>query len=132
MTQHDDSHFEPESDEYLKALILEDRRRHRRHKISWLVAVTLVIALIAALLVAGYQWTQTRYFVGADGQTIAIFEGVQQDLGPIKLSKVYEVTSIQLNALSPFERQQIEETITADSLEDARAIIKRLADVGSR
>ena len=132
LTQHDDSHFEPESDEYLKALILEDRRRHRRHKISWLVAVTLVIALITALLVAGYQWTQTRYFVGADGQTIAIFEGVQQDLGPIKLSKVYEVTSIQLNALSPFERQQIEETITADSLEDARAIIKRLADVGSR
>jgi protein phosphatase len=127
-TLHEDSHFEPESDEYLRELIAEDRRRHRRRRITWLVALALVVALLVTLLVAGYRWTQTRYFVGANNFTIAIFKGVQQDIGPIKLSSVYEVTSIQLNQLSPFERQQVEETITADNLEDARDIIRRLAN----
>jgi len=87
------------------------------------------VALLATLLAAGYRWTQTRYFVGPNGYTIAIFKGVQQDIGPIKLSSVYEVTSIQLNELSTFERQQVEETITADNLADAREIIRRLGDV---
>jgi protein phosphatase len=128
-TLHEDSHFEPESDEYLQELIAEDRRRHRRRRITWLVAIALVIALLATLLVAGYRWTQTHYFVGPNGYTIAIFKGVQQDIGPIKLSSVYEVTSIQLNELSPFERQQVEETITADNLEDARDIVRRLSNV---
>ena len=128
-TLHEDSHFEPESDEYLQELIAEDRRRHRRRRITWLVAIALVIALLVTLLVAGYRWTQTHYFVGPNGYTIAIFKGVQQDIGPIKLSSVYEVTSIQLNELSPFERQQVEETITADNLEDARDIVRRLSNV---
>ena len=130
-TLHEDSHFEPESDEYLQELIAEDRRRHRRRRITWLIALALVIALLVTVLMAGYRWTQTHYFVGANGYTIAIFKGVQQDIGPVKLSSVYEVTSIQLNELSTFERQQVEETITADSLQDAREIVRRLAD-GSR
>ena len=128
-TLHEDSHFEPESDEYLQELIAEDRRRHRRRRVTWLVAIALVIALLVTLLAAGYRWTQTHYFVGPNGYTIAIFKGVQQDIGPIKLSSVYEVTSIQLGELSPFERQQIEETITADNLEDARDIVRRLSNV---
>src|SRR5690554_1434313 len=130
-TLHEDSHFEPESDEYLQELIAEDRRRHRRRRITWLVALALVVALLATLVVAGYRWTQTQYFVGPNGFTIAIFKGVQQDIGPIKLSSVYEVTSIQLNELSPYERQQVEETITADNLQDAREIIRRLGDVSN-
>ena len=124
----EDSHFEPESDEYLQELIAEDRRRHRRRRVTWLVALALIVALLAALLVVGYRWTQTNYFVGVNGHTIAIFKGVQQDLGPIPLSSVYEVTSIQVNELSPYERQQVEETITADDLQDAREIVRRLAD----
>lgn len=130
-TLHEDSHFEPESDEYLQELIAEDRRRHRRRRITWLVAIALVIALLVTLLAAGYRWTQTQFFVGPNGYTIAIFKGVQQDIGPIKLSSVYEVTSLQLNELSPYERQQVEETITADNLEDARDIVRRLANVSN-
>jgi serine/threonine protein phosphatase PrpC len=127
-TLHEDSHFEPESDEYLQELIAEDRRRHRRRRITWLVALALIVALLGTLLVAGYRWTQTHYFVGADDEKIAIFKGVQQDIGPIKLSSVYEVTSIELSDLSTFERQQVEETITAGSLDDARDIVRRLAN----
>lgn len=130
--QNADSHFEPESDEYLQELIAEDRRRRRRRRITWLVAVALIAGLVVAAIVSGYRWTQNHYFVGPNGNTIAIYKGVQQDLGPIPLSSVYEVTSIQLGTLSEFEREQVEDTITAGSLEGARDIIKRLADASKR
>lgn len=127
-TQHEDSHFEPESEEYLDELILEDKRRALRRRITWLVGIVLIIAAIVVALLFAYRWTQTHYYVGANGQTVAIFQGVQQDLGPISLHSVYQQTSIKLEDLTPYTRSTIEDTISAKDLDDARAIIQRLAD----
>lgn len=127
-TMHEDTHFEPESEEYLDELILEDKRRALRRRITWLVGVVLVIAAIVVAVMFAYRWTQTHYYVGANGETVAIFQGVQQDLGPISLHSVYQQTSIKLEDLSPFTRETVEETISAKDLADAEAIIKRLAD----
>jgi protein phosphatase len=127
-TQHEDSHFEPESEEYFDELILEDKRRALRRRITWLVGISLAIAAIVIALAFAYQWTQTHYYVGANGETVAIFQGVQQDLGPISLHSVYQQTSIKLDSLNSFTRGTVEDTISADNLEDARAIIERLAD----
>ncbi|MCU1578824.1 MAG: Stp1/IreP family PP2C-type Ser/Thr phosphatase [Rhodoglobus sp.] len=125
-TQTDDSHFEPESDEYLNTLILEDRRRARRRRISWLVFVAVVLAAIVAAAVLGYQFTQTRYYVGVDNGQVAIFQGVQQDIGPIKLSHVVEATTIGVDRLTAFNRQSVETTISANTLADAHRIVDRL------
>jgi protein phosphatase len=130
-TQHEDSHFEPESEEYLDELILEDKRRALRRRITWLAGIVLIIAAIVIGLLFAYRWTQTHYYVGANGETVAIFQGVQQNLGPISLHSVYQQTSIKLEDLSPYTRSTVEETISADNLEDARAIIERLADAGN-
>ncbi len=123
---HEDSHFEPESEEYLDALILEDKRRAMRRRITWLVGVALIIAAIVVALAFAYRWTQTHYYVGANGETVAIFQGVQQDLGPISLHSVYQQTSIKLDSLNSYTRGTVEDTISADDLDDARAIIDRL------
>jgi protein phosphatase len=125
-TQTDDSHFEPESDEYLNTLILEDRRRARRRRVSWLVFVGVVLAAIVAAAIIGYQFTQTRYYVGVDNGEVAIFQGVQQDIGPIKLSHVVEATTIGVDELSAFNRQSVEATISANNLGDAHRIVDRL------
>jgi protein phosphatase len=129
-TQHEDSHFEPESEEYLDELILEDKRRALRRRITWLAGIVLIIAAIVVGLLFAYRWTQTHYYVGSNGETVAIFQGVQQNLGPISLHSVYQQTSIKLEDLSPYTRSTVEETISADNLEDARAIIERLAQAG--
>jgi serine/threonine protein phosphatase PrpC/ABC-type cobalt transport system substrate-binding protein len=127
-TQQEDSHFEPESEEYLDELILEDRYRARRRRIAWLVGVIVIVLVIVAGLIVGYQVTQARYFVGADGQTVAIYRGVQQDIGPISLHSVYQQTSIQLSDLSPYTKQSVIDTISADDLADAKNILRRLSD----
>ncbi len=125
---HEDSHFEPESDEYLDELILEDRRRARRRRITWLVGIVVIVALIMTALFVGYRWSQSLFYVGADGQTVAIYRGIQQDLGPISLHSIYSETSVRLNDLPSYTRKTVEDTISAANLADATAIIKRLTD----
>ncbi|MEP6480893.1 MAG: protein phosphatase 2C domain-containing protein [Rhodoglobus sp.] len=126
-SQTDDSHFEPESDEYLDALILEDRRRARRRRTSWLIFVGVVLAAIVAAAIIGYQFTQRLYFVGANNGQVAIYQGVQQDIGPIKLSHVVEATTIDLNTLSTFQRQSVEATISVNNLAAAHRILDQLS-----
>lgn len=123
-----ETHFEPDSQDYLSELIEEDERRARRRKITWLMGIILLVIAIVGVAVLGYQWTQTRYFVGVEGSNVAIFQGVQQDLGPITLSSVYEDTSLKVSALRVFDRQQVQQTISATSLEDAKLIVERLHD----
>lgn len=119
------THFEP-APEFLEELIEEDRRRALRRRIWWFVGLIVVLAAIAASLVVGYNWTQTRFFVGADEDTVVIYRGVQQNLGPIPLSTPYLDTNVALDDLAEFERTAVEQTISASSLADAQAIVGRL------
>ncbi|NYE18567.1 PP2C family protein-serine/threonine phosphatase [Microbacterium immunditiarum] len=121
------THFEP-APEYLEELIEEDRRRARRRRIGWIIGLVLVLLGLAAGLFGAYQWTQTRYFVGADEDTVVIYRGIQQDIGPISLSTAYIDTGISLDDLTLFDRVTIENTITARSLADAEAIVDRIRD----
>jgi protein phosphatase len=123
-----EAHFEPDSQDYLSELIEEDIRRARRRKIGWLVAIVLLVLAISAAAMFGYRWTQTRYFVGVEGSSVAIYQGIQQDLGPLALSSVYETTTLDIDGLRGYDRQLVEETISADSLADAQLIVKRLQD----
>lgn len=123
------THFEPQSEDYLDELIEEDQRRVRRRRITWLVGVIVLVVAIALAALFGYQWTQSRYFVGASPSgNVAIFQGVQQNLGPISLSHVYEESSVSVDTLPEYDKQLVEQTINADSLSSAKAIVDQLSD----
>jgi protein phosphatase len=119
------THFEPEA-QFLEELIEEDRRRARRRRVGWIVGLVVVLVLIAAALFGGYQWTQSRYFVGVDHDSVVIYRGIQQGIGPFALSSVYEDTGIPLDSLPAFELSAVESTVSAQSLDDARQIAERL------
>ncbi|WP_194397041.1 PP2C family protein-serine/threonine phosphatase [Microbacterium atlanticum] len=122
------THFEPAA-EFLEELIEEDRRRARRRRIGWIAGVLLALLLLFGAAWIGYQWTQTRYFVGADEDTVVIYQGVQQNIGPISLSTPHEDTGIPLDSLSDFARATVEGTISASSLSDARRIVADISDL---
>ena len=126
-TPPDDAHFEPESEGYLDELIEEDRRRAIRRRILWGVGVGLAAAAIVMAGWLGYRWTQMHYFVGVSDGNVAIFQGVQQSVGPISLSSVYQTTSISVGELPAYQRDLVEATINADSLRDAHQIVDRLS-----
>ena len=120
-----DEHFEPEEG-YLEELIEEDRRRATRRKITWSLGVLVVLGALTWGAIASYQWTQTRYFVGeVDGQVV-IFQGVQQNIGPLSLSTPFEPTGIPLDSLPLFIQESVQETLPASSLDEARNIVTRL------
>ena len=119
------THFEPE-EEFLEELIAEDRRRMRRRRWVWFGGAIAVLALLAVAAFGGYRWTQTRYYVGADSDSVVVYRGIQQNIGPIALSSVYEDTGIPLDTLPSFERRVVEATISASSLADAQAVVARL------
>ena len=119
------THFEPAAD-YIEELIEEDRRRARRRRLGWLAALLVALAALAGAGVIAYNWTQTRYYIGADEDSVVIFQGVQQSIGPISLSTAIEDTDILLADLPAYQRASVERTITARSLSDAMAIVERL------
>lgn len=121
-----ESHFEPRVDEYLAELIAETKRRNRRRRLLWALGLVAIIAAIAGALTIGYQWTQTRYFVGTDGETVVIYRGVQQSIASLSLHSVAEETGIPLSSLDGLERRQVERTLSAGSIEEAREIVLRL------
>jgi PPM family protein phosphatase len=116
--------FQPESEDYLDALIKEDRRRLWRRRVTWLGVVALMLGAIAGAAFLGYRYTQTRYYVGFEGSNVAIYQGVQGTIGPITLSHIVQRTDITRSELSSFTRSQIAETISAPSLEAARTIVQ--------
>ncbi|HEY1529480.1 MAG TPA: PP2C family serine/threonine-protein phosphatase [Galbitalea sp.] len=130
-TQPDPSHFEPESDDYLDELIQEDRTRQRRRRVTWLVSIILVVLAVVAAIIIGYNWTQTHYYVGNDHGYVAIYRGVQQSIGPIQLSAVYDKTSVLVSKLPSFNRSQVNATISAGNLTLAKDIVDRLANAGN-
>ncbi|MCR2813026.1 protein phosphatase 2C domain-containing protein [Microbacterium sp. zg.Y1090] len=121
------THFEPAA-EFLEELIEEDRRRARSRRIWWVLATVGVLVLLAGGLFAGYSWTQTRFYVGADDDTVVIYRGIQQTIGPLSLSTPYRDTGIELADLPAFVRDSVEQTISAGSLDDARRIVTQLRD----
>lgn len=66
--------------------------------------------------------------MGETDGTVAIFRGIQQDLGPISLSSVYRETNVSVDDLSAINQQRVENTISADDLADAERIVTSLAN----
>ena len=127
------THFEPQSDDYLDELIEEDERRARRRKLTWLIGVIVLVVVIALAVLFGYQWTQSRFFVGASPSgNVAIFQGVQQDLGPITLSHVFEESTVPIAKLPAYDKQLVEQTINASTLDSARQIVEQLTDASKQ
>lgn len=123
-----ETHFEPDSADYFDELIEEDARRRRRRRFVWTFWIVLLIAAIVTVFVLGYQWTQTRYYVGESNGRVAIFQGIQQDLGPLSLHELHTETDVDVAELRTYDQQRVEQTISAGSFSEAYRIVQRLED----
>jgi serine/threonine protein phosphatase PrpC len=95
----------------------------------WVRRVALValgLGVIVAGLWAAYGWTQQQYYVAAHDGHVAIYRGISQNLGPWQLSTLDAQTDIPLDDLSPFVREQVKDTLTADNRADAEHIVFEL------
>ena len=123
-----ETHFEPDSEDFFDEIIEEDARRRRRRRWVWGFWIVMLVAAIFTAFVLGYQWTQTRYYVGESNGRVAVFQGIQQNLGPLSLHDLHQETSIDVSELRTYDQQRVEQTISAGSLGEAMLIVQRLED----
>ncbi|MEU9130070.1 protein phosphatase 2C domain-containing protein [Kitasatospora sp. NPDC048540] len=103
------------------------RRKRRGLKVS--IAVVVVLGALGAAGWFGYQWTQDQYYVGADGDSVAVYQGINQNLAGLGLSSVHQkYGDIELKYLPTYQRTQVTKTIQAKSLGDAEDQVKRLGE----
>ncbi|WP_232661157.1 PP2C family protein-serine/threonine phosphatase [Pseudonocardia sp. TRM90224] len=90
----------------------------------------VVIAVLAVVVGAGALariWVMQQYYVGADGEQVAIFKGVRGELLGLSLHEVQERTDIRLNDLPETEQSSVREGIIAsDGLRGAHGLVVRL------
>jgi hypothetical protein len=110
-------------DEQPKPVVAVARRARRRFVVGLIVLIVLL-----GVLVGGYLWTQTQYFVGREGSEVAVFRGVNTEFGPIRLYSVIENTALRVDDLMPAARSQVTSGITASDRAEADVIVARLAE----
>ncbi|RAG84899.1 protein phosphatase [Streptacidiphilus pinicola] len=109
----------------------EGRRSRRRAKEKkrrgWVLPTTVGVVLLALLgggAYFGYQWTQTQYYVGTNGDHLAVYKGVSQSLAGLKLSSVYEDhPDVALKDLPSFEQKNLQTPVPENNLGDAQSRI---------
>jgi len=101
----------------------------RTSRRSWSVRL-FIFLLVAALLTlaawTGLRYVERSYYVGESDGTVAVYNGIPQALGPIRLSHVVENTDISTSQLSNHTRTLLRNSITAKDLNEAHQIVSRL------
>ncbi len=106
------------------------RKQRTTRKRGWLapsLILLTVLVLVGGGAYGGYQWTRTQYFVGTNGDHVAVYQGVHQRLAGINLSTVYQdYPAVQLKYLPSYQQTQVKNTISANSLKDANTTVTQL------
>jgi PPM family protein phosphatase len=122
----DPTSFAPESEELLEKILKETKGRIRNRRLRQIATYLLVIGIASYGLYLGYEYTQTRFFVGVNDGVVVIYKGIKEELGPFKFSSVYELSNITVDSLTDFQREALERSIDAENIEDARRILDQL------
>ena len=107
-----------------------------RRRRTTLILVAVVVLLGVAGLIGSILWVRSQYFVGEDAGQVVVYRGVDGSVLGFRLSTVQEgscqpglngCTSLLVDDLVPAARDQVVAGIQAGGLDDARAVIARLA-----
>ncbi|MFT4165473.1 MAG: protein phosphatase 2C domain-containing protein [Microlunatus sp.] len=104
----------------------------KRRGLRTLLVGLAVLLVTAAGLGAGYAWTRTQYFVGADNAQVAIFQGLPDGIPGLPLSEVYEIQDLPVASLPGYYQAQVIAGIEVADLDAARATVDQLKREAAR
>ena len=116
---HDEERYDPQA---------PHQHRFRRPLIGLLLLVLIAVAGLGIT----YAWMRNQYFVGADQDKVAIFQGLSDNVPGLSLSRVYEVQQLAVSELPPFYQEQVKAKIDVPSLDSARATVAELSAAAER
>jgi PPM family protein phosphatase len=105
-----------------RAARAKDRSLARHRRLQRFLLAGIVVLVVAALVVAGRSFLFSRYWVGFDGDTVAVFQGVPGDVAGIQFSRLVERTPVTRAEVPAGYAARLEDGVLADDLADARSI----------
>ena len=91
--------------------------------IKWIISS----AVVAALLFLGISnWVSKQFYVSDLGDNLAIFQGINASLGPISFSTAVQSFNLEVVVLTKEDQKTLLNGIGAESLTEARFIVRRL------
>jgi protein phosphatase len=105
-------------------------RPPRRFRLFRTIVVTGLVVLIGwGGLALAQGWVDDQYYVGEHDGEVAIFRGLSQEVGPIRLSRLYnQADGLPVESLPSLYQEQVTATIAAKNVDDARTKIAGLRD----
>ena len=100
----------------------KDRSLVMHRRLQRFLIAGIVVLLAAVLLVAGRSFLFSRYWVGFDGDSVAVFQGVPGDVAGLRFSRLVERSPVSRAQVPAGYAARLEDGVQADSLADARAI----------
>lgn len=95
----------------------------RTHRRNIAIALGALVALVLAAAIALFVVISNSVYLGADGDTVAVYQGIPATVLGVELHHVQEETSIKLSDLPEDTQNRLREGIAQDSLEQARDTI---------
>jgi protein phosphatase len=97
--------------------------------VTWLrkFAYVASFALIAVIVSWGAtNWISKQFYVSNLGDNLAIFQGVNSSVGPISFSRPVQSFNLEVVVLTKDDQEVLLKGIKADSVTEARFIVRRL------
>jgi protein phosphatase len=97
--------------------------------VTWLrkFAYVASFALIAVIISWGAtNWISKQFYVSNLGDNLAIFQGVNSSIGPISFSRPVQSFNLEVVVLTKDDQEVLLKGINADSVTEARFIVRRL------
>jgi serine/threonine protein phosphatase PrpC len=97
--------------------------------VTWLRKFAYVssFALIAVIVSWGAtNWISKQFYVSNLGDNLAIFQGVNSSVGPISFSRPVQSFNLEVVVLTKDDQEVLLKGIKADSVTEARFIVRRL------
>jgi serine/threonine protein phosphatase PrpC len=100
----------------------KDRSLVMHRRLQRFLVAGIVVLVVAALFVAGRSFLFSRYWVGFDGDSVAVFQGVPGDVAGLRFSRLVERSPVTRDQVPPSYAARLDDGVTADDLADARSI----------
>ena len=88
----------------------------------------MAILLLGLGAGAGWAYLRNQYYVGIDGQQVAVFRGVNGTVAGLPLSSVEERTPLVMDRLDEDALARVERGIVAKDRQEAVEIVQRLEE----
>jgi len=117
--------------DFLETIIAEDKERAARRRRRWAAYLAIPITLIAGFALWGYFWTQSQFYVGADGNTVVIYRGVAGEIAGLNLNSIEQETDIRVTQLPQYLQHAVENNIPVGSYNAAVEVVSRIRNVSA-